>query len=176
MMSQFHGVWEFQPPKMYWRIRTSNRILMGINNIKKCTFYFLFGDAVILHLLVIDAAAASVKGPGEIFIAEFCHSSQLSTQEFPGALPGRSSSFLKPTKKWRTSGSLGAWDTLRGRVPAALILNLGFQKMAESLEFGSLATGVCTPAPAGARELIHRLSPRQYVAGVWEFETNSLVV
>ena len=32
----------------------------------------------------IVISSGLVKSPGEIFIADFCHSSQLSTSEFPG--------------------------------------------------------------------------------------------
>ena len=65
------------------------RILMGINIINNGIFPFFFWRCSHLQLLVILAAAAFVNSPGEIFIADFCHSSQLSTQEFPGA-PGAS--------------------------------------------------------------------------------------
>ena len=41
--------------------------------VKNARFSFLSGAAVILHLLVILAADAAVKSPGEIFIADFCH-------------------------------------------------------------------------------------------------------
>ena len=110
------------------------RILMGINIIKNGIFPF-FLDCSFTCILVILAAAAFVNSPGELFLAEFCHSSQLSTQGNPGA-PGASqlspevhqkmadfrefgslrtltrapvvpAPVLKYIKKWRTSGSLG---------------------------------------------------------------------
>ena len=57
------------------------RTLMGINNIKKCTFSFLSGDAVILQLLVITPDAAFVNSPGEIFSQS---SAILPWKEIPG--------------------------------------------------------------------------------------------
>jgi len=55
------------------------RILMGININKNGIFPFFFWRCNHLQLLVILAADAVVNSPGEIFIADFCHSSQLST-------------------------------------------------------------------------------------------------
>ena len=97
--------------------------------------FLSFGDAVILQLLVILAAAAFVNSPGEKYLAEFCHSPDEIRGGNPGA-PGASqhrpegqqkmadfrefgslrtltrapvlpSPVLKANKKWRTSGSLG---------------------------------------------------------------------
>ena len=62
------------------------RTFSGNSISKKCTFSFISGDAVILQLLVILAATAPVKTPGEIFIADFC---RFSVEEVPGA-PGAS--------------------------------------------------------------------------------------
>jgi len=103
------GVWEFQPPNRCWRNIQMIRILMGINIINNGIFPFFFWRCSHLQLLVILAAAAFVNSPGKIFIADFCHSSQLSTQEFPGA-PGASQLSPEVHQKmadFREFGSLG---------------------------------------------------------------------
>jgi len=83
------------------------RILMGINIINNGIFPFFFWRCSHLQLLVILAAAAFVNSPGEIFIADFCHSSQLSTKEFPGA-PGASQ--LSPEGHAKNGGLPGVWE------------------------------------------------------------------
>ena len=55
----------------------------------------------------IFITSAFVNTPGEIFIADFCHSSQLSTKEFPGA-PGASQ--LSPEGHAKNGGLPGVWE------------------------------------------------------------------
>ena len=81
---------------------------MGININKNGIFPFFFWSCSYLQLLVIAAAAAFVKGPGEIFwrSSAILHSSQ--PKSFP-ARPVRPSSVLKTTQKmadFREFGSL----------------------------------------------------------------------
>jgi len=69
-----------------------NQDLDGHKYYKKRHISFLSGLQLHLHLLVILGAAAFVNLPGEIFLAEFCHSEQLSTSEFYRARPVQPSS------------------------------------------------------------------------------------
>ena len=102
--SSLPGVREFQPPSRCWRNIQMIRILTGKNSIKNGIFPFFSGDAV--------TAAPGYNRRRSILSrarAKYLwRNSAVSPWRKSRARPVRLTSLLKPLKKWRTSGSLGA--------------------------------------------------------------------
>ena len=150
------------------------RTLMGINNIKKCTFSFLSGDAVILQLLVITPDAAFVNLPGKNIWRSSAISSELHRRSLPGA-PGDSRSVLKCTQKmadFREFESLPLCSQDPGilKQDPSSTINGGFPGVWE-IDISEFAQQRRAPGATYPQVI-----PTLLRWGVWEFEPNALVV